>query len=256
LNRLAAAEATNWRFFYRRGNTLAELGQLRAASADFARAIELGAPDVEVLAACAIAQLRLGDVDAYLATRARFLARASLDPTPAMTQALARVSLLYPDAEAPSDWANLIARLTAVQPRSSYSSSLLAPAHFRSGDTEQALRLLPRQRVADALRLRAQAAAVADWLWTSLAHGRAGRTAESKSWLEDAEKWLDYHVLNPEAMRPSFDPEDAVKKMYSALMSPGSSKAAPRKTIAWQQKAELQLLFEEANQRFAADQQR
>jgi tetratricopeptide (TPR) repeat protein len=253
LDRLASVEADNWRFFYRRGNALAESGRLKQAAADFTRAIELNATDIEVWSAHALAQLGSGDLDAYAAARTGLLNLAVTQASPTATFAVTRVSVLDPTTDKSTDFSDLVRRLAEIQPASMFSTHLLAAAHYRNGELERSLRLLPKQQVIEPLRLRSSATAVQDWLWASLAHARAGRTAEARRWLDDATAWRDYHLSDQDPSLPVFDQgESFIQALSNLVFASGKQSLFPRQRLSWQEKVELRILFDEANKQLAA----
>jgi tetratricopeptide (TPR) repeat protein len=70
-----------------------------------------------------------------------------------------------------------------------YSLTQQAALHHRAGRFAQAVALLEQSLEAD--KSKRPGTAVLNWLWLALTYQRLGKTAEARSWLETATKWLD-----------------------------------------------------------------
>jgi tetratricopeptide (TPR) repeat protein len=170
-----------------RGRARAELGRLKEADADYARAIELGT-DPWCWWAHALLRAHLGDSAGFHETCERLLTRFGDTGDLPTIDVVVQACNLAPDAVADrARPVRLAETVVAGAPRNRDDLNTLGVALYRAGRYEEAIGRLNEAR---ALTGDPQGT-VWDWLFLAMAHGRLGHTAEAREWLGRAERWID-----------------------------------------------------------------
>ncbi|MBI2947272.1 MAG: protein kinase, partial [Verrucomicrobia bacterium] len=222
LGDLIKAQATNVRYWSRRGYVHATMTNWHTAAADFSEAVRLGVTERRMLKSCALAQLAAGDSEGYRKTCEALLKTLAEPDGLRAGPEVALVCLLATNT------------LTEVQDLQAFiergaSDKAWGPYyHLPLG-----MLLYRTQRFAEALRELNEAVAVADkkglspaWPLLALAHYRLGQTDEARQWLTKATKEFD---------------ADSESKASEGTFEP------PR----WEKRLTLDLLLREASQLIA-----
>jgi WD40 repeat protein/Flp pilus assembly protein TadD len=184
LDRIIQKEKDSWLAFAQRGLAHAEQGHWREADADLARAVTLGAPDVEVWCVHALLRLRAGDRASY-----RRICAALVSGTQRTSSAFGKVwpCVLAPGAvDDPERPVRLAEQAVKGGLRNASALGILGALHYRAGQLEPAVR-----RLNEAMALRGRNPAPMEWLILAMARQRLGQGVEARQWLDKATGWLD-----------------------------------------------------------------
>jgi tetratricopeptide (TPR) repeat protein len=219
--RVLERDATNVDARTRRGQAHAALSQWDKAAADLGPTIESAdCSDFWVQVACL--RLLLGDVSGYqqLCRRLPQLAKeAAKNPTADQAYTASRICTLSAASPVPEPQVVIWAEQAVAVEKSAWRLHMLARAHYRAGQFDQALR-----RCRQSLDVEpGWPGRILNWLVLAMAHQRLGHTAEARQWLAKATSWhsglarrkdqaaatcpmglyftdwLEFHVLLPEA---------------------------------------------------------
>jgi WD40 repeat protein len=206
-SRLIDLEPQEGLHYLGRADADAELGSWAGAAADLARAIELRPDDPLAWDRQALLSLRAGETAAYRQTCARLLERYGQSKDPDVSNALARLCVIAPDATgdlkrvvglaesavaAESNGARLgmhdqhylqnLRYLVAAESNSARLGTLGA-ALYRAGQAEQAV-----TRLREAIKVHVADGTAQNWLFLALAYHGAGKPDEARQSLEHALK--------------------------------------------------------------------
>jgi tetratricopeptide (TPR) repeat protein len=169
-----------------RGEAPAAAGRWKEAAAAYDQAVEQFPEEWASWYHAALAHLLRGDTDGYRRLCARALERFDRTEDPFAAAYLAWAGAL--DAEGKVDPARLLRlaeRAAQADPKDYLMLRSQGAALLRAGQPEAAL-----QRLTQAAGVQQEAPTT--WLLLALAHQRLAHTAEARTWLRQAQQWLDH----------------------------------------------------------------
>jgi WD40 repeat protein/tetratricopeptide (TPR) repeat protein len=184
LDRLLAANPSESQFWADRGQAHAQLAQWQEASRDYARACQLGNPDLQVWFNHACLRLYLGDEKTYRQVCETLLARQAATNNPADLNDVAAACSLAPRAVPNLERiVRLAEKPFAKDPDNPAFLQILCAALYRAGYYEEAV-----DRLQDAIVKSSETTgAVINWLFLAMARQKLGQVEEARTCLAKAE---------------------------------------------------------------------
>jgi WD40 repeat protein/tetratricopeptide (TPR) repeat protein len=217
-SRAIAAKSDGWAVRLCRGYAHGERRQNDRATADYARAIELGAAEPSFRDVEAALRAAAGDLAGYRKICAEDASTVGGAPDPETANTVAWACTYAPDTV--SDWGpvvDLVEKAVAASPKDWDYLTTQGAVLYRAGRLDAAV-----ERLGVAVQLYADRGTVWDWLFLAMAHSRLGHADQARQWLDKAVQWMAL-------------PEDVQMTQDPALF--------PR---TWAQRLAMQLLRREA----------